>query len=96
MAGVNLHVMKSEKQTKSLSLTWFHSLITCVADVSFSFGEIEQASEQAGERTNAPGLSENREKWGGGEREGVWGGEKRIVPSVCFFWKRLLRRLTAL
>ena len=49
--------------------------------MSFSFlfqAEIEQASENTVERQSTPGVSKKiGEKWGGGEREGVRGGEKR-------------------
>ena len=79
--------------------------VACVATVSIPFpgGEIEQASEQAGERRSTP---EGAKSWaeagsvlprrGRGKKKSIltFRTRSQFVPFECFFWKRLLRSLS--
>ena len=72
---------QSQKKGKRLK---FDIQLACVTVVSFRFlgREIEQASEQAGERKSGWGEQKIGEKGAGDEREAGGGGEKGITPPL--------------
>jgi len=63
-----------------------HTFLACLAAASFPFpgGEIEQASEQAGEQGSAPGVSKKSGRSGEGRARRGRGWEEKGIRSPLF------------